>query len=119
MNILYEEAGELKAGLVLAQAPASFQVESPHGRRGKVKAAAVLLSFERPGAGQLLAEAEKLAAEIDAEFLWQCSPQREFGFEELAREYLGREPTPVEAAGVLFRLHEAPIFFHRRTRGRF
>src|SRR5438034_7311157 len=46
MQILYEEEGDLKVGAVLARAPASFQVESPHGRRSKVKAANVLRSEE-------------------------------------------------------------------------
>ena len=119
MHVLYEEAGELKAGTVLAEAPASFQVESPHGRRTKIKAASVLLNFERPGAGELLGEAGKFAEGVDAEFLWQCAPQREFGFEELAREYVGRVPVAVEAAGILVKLHASPIYFHRRARGRF
>lgn len=119
MHVLYEEEGDLKVGSVLAQAPASFQVESPHGRRSKVKAAAVLLSFERPTGAQLLEEAKGYAAELDADFLWQCSPKREFGFEELAREYVGREPAPHEAAGVLMKLHAAPIYFYRRGKGRF
>jgi len=119
VHILYEDAGELKVGSVLAEAPASFQVESPHGRRTKVKATTVLLSFERPAPAELLAEAEKFAAGVDAEFLWQCAPGREFGFEELAREYVGRAATPVESAGILVKLHSAPIFFHRRSRGRF
>ncbi len=119
MQILYEDDGDLKVGAVLAQAPASFQVESPHGRRSKVKAASVLLSFERPTAGELLAEAGKFAAGLDAEFLWQCSGGREFAFGDLAREYVGREPTAVEAAGVLMKLHAAPIYFYRRGKGRF
>src|SRR3972149_381688 len=62
MHLLYEEEGEFKVGTVLGQAPASFQVESPHGRRSKVKAAAVLMRFERPGAGELLEAAGKVAA---------------------------------------------------------
>ena len=119
MQILYEEDGDLKVGAVLAQAPASFQVESPHGRRSKVKATGVLLSFERPAGGELLAEAGKFAAGLDAEFLWQCSGGREFAFGDLAREYVGREPTAVEAAGVLMKLHAAPIYFYRRGKGRF
>ena len=119
MQVLYEEDGDLKVGAVLAQAPASFQVESPHGRRSKVKAAAVLLSFERPAGAELLAAAQQYAAALDAEFLWQCSGTREFGFQELARDYVGREPTPVEAAGVLCKLHAAPVYFHRRGKGRF
>ncbi len=119
MQVLYEEEGDLKVGTVLAQAPASFQVESPHGRRTKVKAANVLLEFERPGAAELLSAAEKFAEELDVDFLWQCSGAREFGFRELASEYVGREPSPVEAAGVLIKLHAAPMYFYRRGKGRF
>ena len=119
MQILYEEDGDLKVGAVLAQAPASFQVESPHGRRSKVKATSVLLSFERPSGAELLGDAEKYAAALDTEFLWQCSGQREFGFQDLAREYVGRDPNPVEAAGVLWKLHSAPVYFYRRGKGRF
>jgi len=119
MQLLYEEDGEFKVGAVLAQAPASFQIETPHGRRAKVKAAAVLLKFERPGGAEMLAEAEAFAAGLDTDFLWQCSGPAEFGFETLARDYVGREPSPVEAAGVLLKLHSAPMYFHRRGRGRF
>ena len=119
MQLLYEEDGDLKVGAVLGETPASFQVESPHGRRSKIKAANVLLAFERPSGAELLAEAEKFAAELDIGFLWECSGAREFGFRELAKEYVGREPTPVEAAGVLMKLHSAPMYFYRRGKGRF
>jgi exoribonuclease-2 len=119
VQLLYEEDGELKVGAVLDRAPASFHVESPHGRRTKIKAANVLLSFERPPAGELLGAAEQFAAGLEVDFLWECSGAREFGFEELAREYVGREPTPVEAAGVLMKLHRAPMYFYRRGRGRY
>ena len=119
MQLLYEEDGELKVGAVLDRAPASFHVESPYGRRSKIKAANVLLSFERPPAAELLSAAQKFAGELEVDFLWECSGAREFGFEELAREYVGREPTPIEAAGVLMKLHAAPMYFHRRGRGRF
>ncbi|HXM83107.1 MAG TPA: RNB domain-containing ribonuclease [Burkholderiales bacterium] len=119
MQVLYEEEGDLKVGAVLAQAPASFQVESPHGRRSKIKAANVLLAFERPPGAELLVEAQKFAADLDIEFLWQCSGSREFGFQELARDYVGREPTPVQAAGVLMKLQSAPMYFYRRGKGRF
>ena len=119
MNVLYEEEGGFKVGAVLAQAPASFQVESPHGKRSKVKAAQVLLSFERPPGAELLAAAGAFAGELDTDFLWQCGPDGEFGFQDLAREYVGREPTPAESAGVLMKLHAAPMYFYRRGRGRF
>ena len=119
MQLLYEEDGDLKVGAVLGEAPASFQVESPHGRRSKVKAANVLLTFERPSGAELLAAAEKFAQELDLDFLWECSGAREFGFQELAQDYVGREPSAVEAAGVLMKLHSAPMYFYRRGKGRF
>ena len=95
MHVLYEEEGDLKAGTVLGQAPASFQVESLHGRRTKVRAGNVLLTFEQPAAGELLAQAQRLSQEMDVDFLWQCSGGAEFDFKTLARDYVGREPTPV------------------------
>jgi exoribonuclease II len=119
VQLLYEENGDLKVGAVLAQAPSSFQVESPHGRRSKVKAANVLLSFERPSGAEVLAEAQRFAEGLDVAFLWECSAAREFGFQDLARDYVGREPTPAEAAGVLIKLHSAPMYFYRRGKGRF
>ncbi|MGH8688354.1 MAG: ribonuclease catalytic domain-containing protein [Burkholderiales bacterium] len=119
MQLLYEEEGEFKVGTVLAQAPASFQVESPHGRRSKVKAAAVLLRFERPGGIELLDAAQRYAEGLDTDFLWQVSGSSEFGFEALARDYVGREPSAAEATGVLLKLHSAPMYFYRRGRGRY
>lgn len=118
MHVLYEEEGEVKVGTVLAQAPASLQVESPHGRRGKVKQGNVLLTFDSPPAGHLLEEARRYAEGLDTEFLWQCS-SGEFDFRGLARDYVGRDPSPVEAAGVLLKLHSAPMYFYRRGKGRF
>lgn len=117
--MLYEEEGDLKAGAVLAQAPASYQVESPHGRRSKVRAGNVLLTFDQPAPAELLAKAQRFADEIDVDFLWQCAGGAEFDFKSLARDYVGHEPTPVEAAGILFKLHGAPMYFYKRAKGRF
>jgi len=119
MQLLYEEGGDLKVAAVLGEAPASFQVETQHGRRAKIKAAQVLLTFERPSGAELLEQARQFAAGLDAEFLWQCSGGAEFAFQDLARDYVGRAPTPVESAGVLIKLHSAPMYFYRRGRGRF
>ena len=119
MNVLYEEEGEYKAGAVLSQSPASYQIESPHGRRSKIKTANVVLTFERPSAGELLAEARKFADGLDTDFLWQCRKGAEFGFQDLARDYVGHDPADVESAGVLLKLHSAPMYFYRRGRGRF
>ncbi|MCK9284881.1 MAG: RNB domain-containing ribonuclease [Rhodocyclaceae bacterium] len=119
MNVLFEEDGAFKAGVVLSDQNTSLQVELPSGKRAKVKAASVLLRFEQPTPAELIAQAEQAAAEIDSDFLWEVSADGEFGFEELAADYVGHKPAPAEAAGVLLRLHSAPIYFHRKGKGRF
>ena len=54
MNILFEEDGAFKAGVVLADNTASLQVELASGKRSKVKAANVLLRFEAPPPAELM-----------------------------------------------------------------
>ena len=117
-HVLFEEDGGLKAGSVLSEAGASLQVEHASGKRSKVKSAHVVLRFDAPAAGELLPAAQALAEDIDVGFLWECAPQDEFGFQDLAREYFGKVD-PVEASAVLLRLQSAPIYFHRKGRGRF
>ena len=119
MHVLYEESGAFKVGTILAATDASLQVEAPHGKRSKVKSNAVLLRFDSPGAAQLMTEAETLAAAVDIDFLWECSGQAEFAFDDLAREYVGHVPSPVEAAGILIKLHSAPVYFYRKGKGRY
>jgi exoribonuclease-2 len=119
MNVLYEENGEFKVGTVLTEHEASLHVAAPHGKRTKVKAANVLLRFADPGLADFLERAGRLAAEIDIDFLWEACGEPEFGFAELAADYHGRAPTPLEAAAILVKLHAAPVYFHRKARGRF
>jgi exoribonuclease-2 len=118
-HVLFEEDGAFKAGTVLGGTDASYQVELASGKRGKIKAAHVLLRFEEPAPGQLLVDAQRAAQDIDIDFLWECAPQEEFGFEDLAREYHGHAASAVEAASILLRLHGAPVYFQRKGRGRF
>lgn len=118
-HVLFDDDGSFKAGTVLAAADSSFQVEMASGKRTKVRASHVLLRFETPAPAALLQQAQSEAEAIDIDFLWQCAPQQEFGFEEMAREYHGRPPSAVEAASILLRLHGAPVYFHRKGRGRF
>ncbi|MGE5339067.1 MAG: ribonuclease catalytic domain-containing protein [Gemmatimonadota bacterium] len=119
VHLLFEEDGNFRAGTVLGGTEASYQVELTSGRRSKVKASHVLLRFEQPAPAVLLAGALRDGAGIDLDFLWECAPQREFGFEEFARDYYGHVPSAVESAAILFRLHGAPVYFHRKGRGRF
>ncbi len=119
MNVLFEEDGAFKTGTIVADNDSSLQVDTASGKRVKLKAANVLLRFAAPGAGELLAQAEAAAADIETEFLWEVCGEAEFGFEALAEEYAGKKPSPVEATAVLLALHAAPIHFHRKGKGRF
>jgi exoribonuclease-2 len=119
VNVLYEENGSFKVATVLADGDTSLQVEAPHGKRAKIKAKDVLLRFDEPGPADLLARAGKIAGEIDTDFLWQCCGGEEFGFADLAREYCGKTASASEAAGILLKLHSAPMYFYRKGRGRY
>lgn len=119
MNVFYEESGEFKVGLVMADNDTSLQVEAPHGKRSKVKSSAVLLRFESPVHTVFMAEAQREADAIDVDFLWQCCGAEEFGYEGLAAEYFGHAPSAVESAAVLMRLHGAPMYFYKKGRGRY
>ncbi len=119
MYVFFEESGAFKAGSILADNDATLQVETTHGKRVKIKANHVLLRFREPSPGELVDRAEAIAEELDVDFLWEVCSDAEFGFEDLAGEYFGRTPSAIEAAGLLLRLHAAPIHFHRKGRGRF
>lgn len=119
MNILFEEDGSFKAGHVLADNNTSLQAELPGGKRVKVKIANVLLRFAQPEPVELMKSAEQAAAEMDTDFLWEACPDHEFGFEEFAKEYYGDARGVVESVALLFRLHAAPMYFHRKGKGRF
>ena len=119
MNLLFEEDGAFKTGTILTDNDASLQVETPHGKRLKLKSNHVLMRFTQPSAGDLLDRAETEAEGLDTEFLWEVCGEDEFGFVDFAKEYYGHVPSPVESAAVLLRLHASPIYFHRKSRGRF
>ncbi len=119
MNILYEEDGSFKVGSVMVDNTSSLQVESLSGKRSKIKSGHVMLHFTQPEMADLIPHAETLAADIEIEFLWECCPPDEFGFEDIAREYFGHQPSSLEAAAALLRLHSAPIYFHKKGKGRY
>ena len=89
MNVFFEESGSFKAGSVLSRQGDAFQVELPGGRRAKVRAKDVLIEFEKPGAAELMQQADAVAQEIDLDFLWECAPDDEFPFATLGAEYFG------------------------------
>ncbi|RJG05106.1 RNB domain-containing ribonuclease [Noviherbaspirillum cavernae] len=119
MNLFFEESGDFKAGAVLSQQGEAYQVEMSTGKRTKVKAKDVLLQFASPDPAQLMTDAQAVAADIDLDFLWEVAGQEEFGFAELGNEYFGHDPKPGEAAGLLLRLHGAPVYFYKKGKGRY
>lgn len=119
MYVLFEEDGSFRAGTVLADNDHSLQVENTRGKRLKLKRASVLLEFREPAPADLLVRAEAAAADFDTDFLWSVCGDEEFAFTEFAADYYGHAPGAVESAAMLFSLHAAPIWFHRKGRGRY
>jgi exoribonuclease-2 len=120
MNVFYEEEGTFKVGAILADNTTSLQVEAPHGKRAKIKAASVLLRFNAPSLSEFMDLAQKTAEDLDPNFLWECcESEEEFASDALAADYFGHTATPEEAAAVLIRLHSAPMYFYKKGRGRY
>src|SRR5574340_621356 len=119
MHLIFEEDGHFKAGSILSETDATAQVETASGKRSKIKGANILLRFAAPSPTEVMSEAEKLADELDADFLWEAAGSDEFGFEQLAQEYYGHAPRPAESAALLLKLHASPIHFHKKGKGRY
>eukprot|EP01136_Pigoraptor_vietnamica_P039142 Opistho-1_new@109445 len=119
MFALFEEAGKFQAGRILSEAESSAQIELDSGKRVKVKAANVLLKFEKPAPAELVAQGRAQAEEIELDLAWEFAPEDEFGFADLAQVYFSDNATLVQQAGALFRLFDAPHYFRRSGKGRF
>lgn len=119
MHALFDDAGKFLAGRLMSETDTSAQVELDSGKRVKVKSANLLLRFEKPAPAELIAEAQRLSAEIDLDLAWEFAPEEEFGFADLARDYFDASAGPVQQAAALFRLFEAPHYFRRAGKGQF
>ena len=119
MFVLFEEDGSFKTGSIISETDASLQVQTSHGKRIKLKSSHVLLHFKTPDAGGLLETAQAHADALETAFLWEVCADAEFSFSDFAAEYYGHPPSTVESVGVLLHLHSAPLYFHRKGRGRF
>jgi exoribonuclease-2 len=119
MYVLYEEDGDIKAGSILSEQDSSLQIESQYGKRGKLKAAHVLLRYEAPSPTQVMESARAMRQELDLDFLWEVAGEAEFGFESLAQDYFGHKPTAPESTAIVLALHQAPIFFQKKGKGRY
>jgi exoribonuclease-2 len=119
MFLLFDEAGKFMAGRVMSETDASAQVELDSGKRVKVKAANMLIKFEKPSPAEFMATAQAASQHIELEMAWEFAPDEEFGLADLARDYFSAQAPLAEQAAMLFRLFESPHYFRRAGKGRF
>jgi exoribonuclease-2 len=119
MYALFEESGKFLAGRVMSTTDASAQIELDSGKRVKVKMAYVMVQFEKPAPAELISGAQKIQSTIDPALAWEFSPDEEFGFADLARDYFNDKATVEQQVAALFCLFETPHYFRRAGKGRF
>lgn len=118
MNIFYEESGQFKVASIVQKNDATYQVDTQHGKRTKVKANNVFAEFDGDMAA-FLENAQAQAADIDTDLLWEVCGEEEFSAEAIAEEYYGHVPTKTELAATLIALYAAPMYFYKKAKGVF
>jgi exoribonuclease-2 len=120
MNIFYEDEGELRVAKILTQSEQSIMVETPFGKRVKIKRQVVIFEFEYSPLEQFLLQAKTAQKEIDINLLWEVSPLTDtLDVKNLALEYLGHTPSSIELASFYLAIFDAPIYFYKRGKGLF
>ena len=119
MFVVFEENSQFKAEKILSEADTTLQVESASGKRSKIKRNNVLFTFSDREPEGMVQEAQALAQEIDVQFLWEICPSEDFSVEQLAIEYYGEKPSSLDKMALLLRLHENPVYFHRKGKGNY
>ena len=117
-HLFYEESGQFKVATVVQQNDATYLVDTQHGKRAKVKANNVFLTFDGDAAAFLQA-AQTQAAEIDVDLLWSVCGEAEFSGQAAAQEYFGNSPSHTEQAAILIALFAAPMYFYKKAKGIF
>ena len=118
MNIFYEESGQFKVASIVQKNDATYQVDTQHGKRTKVKANNVFAEFDGDMAA-FLENAQAQVADIDTDLLWEVCGEEEFSAEAIAEEYYGHAPTKTELAATLIALYAAPMYFYKKAKGVF
>ena len=118
MNIFYEESGQFKVAAIVQKNDATYQVDTQHGKRTKVKANNVFAEFDGDMEA-FLENAQAQAADIDTDLLWEVCGEEEFSAEAIAEEYYGHAPTKTELAATLIALYAAPMYFYKKAKGVF
>ena len=118
MNIFYEESGQFKVATVIQKTDSTYQADTQHGKRTKIKANNVFVEFDI-SMESFLTQAQAEAAEIDTDLLWEVCGEDEFSAAAIAEEYYGHAPKSIELAATLIALYAAPMYFYKKGKGVF
>lgn len=117
-NIFYEESGQFKAAQIVQKNDASYQADTQHGKRVKIKTSNVFFEFNG-NMDDFMQSAQAEANDMDTELLWESVGADEFSFESAAQEYFGAKPNTIQQAATLMALYAAPMYFHKKNKGIF
>lgn len=118
MNIFYEDGGQFKVATVIQKNDSTYQADTQHGKRVKVKANHVFVEFEG-SMDDFIQSAQAEADDMDTELLWEAVGTDEFTAEFAAKEYFGGQPSKTQLAATLIALYAAPMYFHKKNKGVF
>ncbi len=120
MILIYEDSGKLHAGREFSRADNSLQVESPSGKRSKIKHQQVLLELGEGAIPDIHSpELQYAAAQVDLNLGWEFAPEDEFSAAQLAADYFGAKASSTEKTALLLALVGAPHYFRRAGKNRF
>ncbi|ULJ65908.1 RNB domain-containing ribonuclease [Wielerella bovis] len=117
-HIFYEESGQFKAAQIIQKNDATYQADTQHGKRVKIKANNVFFEFDG-SMDDFMQTAQNESADMDTELLWECVGEDEFTFQAAAQEYFGGSPSKIQQAATLIALYAAPMYFHKKSKGTF
>ena len=117
-NIFYEDGGQFKVASIIQKNDSTYQANTQHGKRVKIKINNVFIEFDG-SMDDFLQSAQAQANDIDTELLWECVGTDEFDFQAAAKEYFGSQPSKSQLAATLMALYAAPMYFHKKNKGVF
>ena len=118
MNLFYEESGQFKVAAVVQKNDSTYQADTQHGKRVKIKAASAFIEFDGD-IDTFLSAAQSEAAEIDTALLWEAVGEDEFSAEQAAAEYFGSQASKTQLAATFIALYAAPMYFHKKGKNHF
>ncbi|ULJ70434.1 RNB domain-containing ribonuclease [Wielerella bovis] len=117
-HIFYEESGQFKAAQIIQKNDATYQADTQHGKRVKIKANNVFFEFDG-SMDDFMQSAQNESADMDTALLWESVGEDEFTFQAAAQEYFGGSPSKIQQAATLIALYAVPMYFHKKSKGTF